>query len=146
MSSTTIRVKGAEEARRALGAAEGRARTAVGRAVVKTLIQGEAHMKRLLSQPGRGRLYGAHRASAPGQPPAVDTGTYRASWRHRFGGIGSASPTGDVYTEQERGPWLEFGTARMAARPHAGPVSERMAEDFRDNTVEALRATSRGGT
>jgi hypothetical protein len=46
----------------------------------------ENRIKRLLSMPGSGAWYtsksggGMHQASAPGEPPATDTGRYRASW------------------------------------------------------------------
>lgn len=138
----TIRVEGATEAAASIARYELRKRGALGRAVGKTLVQGQSHMRRTLSQPGRGRLYArgtvTHRASAPGQAPAVDTGQYRASWRHRSQGIGSANPGGALYTEQRRAPFLERGTRTMAARPHAGPVAEMMARDFRRNSVGAL--------
>jgi hypothetical protein len=56
-----------------------------------------------------------YRASAPGQPPAIRTGVYRASWRAKsVEGVDEAEVgTGDV-----RGPWLEKGTENMAPRPH----------------------------
>ena len=61
-------------------------------------------VRRKLSQPGTGRIYrigtgkrkarnlreqGLHRASAPGQPPAVDTGRLRQSWA--IGAIGKGA-------------------------------------------------------
>lgn len=135
----TIRVDGVDQAVKDLAAHELRKRGALSMAVAKTLLQGEAHMKQMLSQPGRGRVYGRHRASAPGDPPAPDFGQYRASWRHRTNGLGGVKPGGDLYTEQERAPHLERGTRRMGARPHAGPVAEAMRDDFRRNSTEALR-------
>ena len=59
-----------------------------------------------------GRVYGGHVASAPGQYPASDTGRL-------VGSIGAEiSPTSaTVGTNVEYGPYLEFGTSRMAARP-----------------------------
>lgn len=78
---------------------------------------------RLLSTPGKGRTYRRpknvlHRASAPGAPPAPDTGKYRASWTYQVG-EDSRGAYVDVGTNDERGPWFEFGTRNMAARPHA---------------------------
>ena len=63
----------------------------------------------------------SHTASAPGEPPAVDTGQYRASWAWKVLGGQKAV---EIFTDQERGPWLEFGTSRMAPRPHVRPVME----------------------
>lgn len=76
----------------------------------------------LLSTPGSGRTYRRgrvfHRASAPGAPPAVDTGKYRASWTYQVG-EDAQGPYVDIGTNDKRGPWLEHGTRRMKARPHA---------------------------
>ena len=67
---------------------------------------------------GPGRRF--HRASAPGQPPAKDTGkTYQSitvrrmakgKYRVRFGGAAG---------------YLEFGTSRMRARPFIIPAIEK---------------------
>lgn len=77
-------------------------------------------VKVILSSPGGGRVYGNHRASAPGQPPAPDTGAYRASWRHELtGALIVAMYPGPSPHPTQLGSWLEFGTSKMAARPHA---------------------------
>ena len=69
----------------------------------------------------RGRYY---TASAPGEPPAVRTGTFRNSWqatsRVVFGTYISRIES-DVTTDNGRytlGEILEKGTGRMAPRPH----------------------------
>jgi hypothetical protein len=71
---------------------------------------------------GGGRTYEkynprrSHTASAPGKYPSTDTGRLANS-------IGVASDMADrgksitVGTAVNYGPWLEFGTSRMAARP-----------------------------
>ena len=83
-------------------------------------------VRQILSQPGSGRVYGAHQASAPGQPPAPDTGLYRAAWT--FAVLDSTTvgmyprlPAGDH--PGQLGGWLEFGTSKMAARPHVRPTN-----------------------
>lgn len=75
-----------------------------------------------LSKPGKGRTYGRHTASAPGDPPAVDTGRLRQSitalkitpghWR--------------VGTNVEYAIYLEFGTRRVAPRPFFRPAVARL--------------------
>lgn len=102
-----------------LGAREGLTRVAV---------EVNGAIKKKLSEPGTGAVYLRgknrdieHRASAPGEPPAVDTGQYRASWKWRAGEE-NGEPFSEVFTSQARGPWLEFGTSRMQARPHLRPV------------------------
>jgi hypothetical protein len=100
---------------------------ATKRAIRDLTLATEREVKLELSKPGSGRVYrsrigGVHRASAPGQPPAVDTGSYRRSWQSRFedGGLVGIAGTGD-----ERGDWLEHGTTRMAPRPHLEAAVER---------------------
>ena len=56
-----------------------------------------------------------HRASAPGQYPASDTGRLANSVRMELPQVGDK--TGRVGTAVAYGPMLEFGTSRMAARP-----------------------------
>lgn len=74
-----------------------------------------------------GRYY---TASAPGEPPAVRTGTFRNSWQagssYSFGtktgrGTYIARIESDVMTDDGKhnlGEILEYGTSRMAPRPH----------------------------
>jgi hypothetical protein len=87
----------------------------------------DAQIKRKLSEPGRGRIYvrrsRVHQASAPGDPPAVDTGKYRASWSWVVHKVGEALEL-IVGTPDIRGPSLEYGTSRMDKRPHLRPVVE----------------------
>jgi phage gpG-like protein len=73
--------------------------------------------------PKSGRTYGAHTASAPGQYPASDTGRLAGSVRMELPQAGNV--TGRVGTAVAYGPMLEFGTARMAARPWLLPSFER---------------------
>lgn len=68
-----------------------------------------------------GRYY---TASAPGEPPAVRTDTFRNSWQPKshvvFGSYISRIES-NVMTDNERftlGEILEKGTSRMAPRPH----------------------------
>lgn len=98
-------------------------------ALARIGVASETEIKRILSQPGRGRTYRrgtvSHRASAPGDPPAVDLGHYRASWSWvvRKAGAGWELLVG---TPSKLGPWLEYGTSRMAARPHLRILSEKL--------------------
>ena len=84
-----------------------------------------------LSQPGHGRTYKrgeiVHRASAPGEPPAPDTGTARRTvgWiragalRWRFG-------TGSIVLL-----WLERGTRFILPRPWIFPSLRRALPKMR---------------
>ena len=74
-----------------------------------------------------GRYY---TASAPGEPPAVRTGTFRASWQpsaHALFGSYISRIESDVRTDNGRynlGEILEEGTSRMSARPHHDRILE----------------------
>jgi len=97
----------------------------------KLAQQVEAETKNSMVDEGTGRTYVrggiAHTASAPGQPPAVDTGnlknsiqTNRVSQREYRVNVGA-----------EYGIYLELGTSRMAARPFLTPAVERVAKYMR---------------
>ena len=97
----------------------------------------ERSVKHLLSKKGTGRTYKRgkkiHIASAPGQPPAVDTGILRASIFtdvsiKQDNVIGRVGPDVEhiaagtsVGTDVNYGLYLELGTRRMAARPFLRP-------------------------
>lgn len=92
-------------------------------------LEGDAEIKRILSEPGRGRVYvrkkRSHQASAPGQPPAVDFNIYRASWSWVVRKAGSALEL-LIGTEDKRAPWFEYGTSKMRPRPHARLLAEKL--------------------
>lgn len=116
-------------------------------------------VKRKLSQAGTGttyyiyraasgaRVWGtaprvgaiAHVASAPGQPPAVDLGIYRASWGFKMG-HDSRGRFVEVGTGDVRGPWFEYGTSRMEPRPHLRPAVNEYRDHVRVDLVEAITA------
>lgn len=82
---------------------------------------------RELSHAGGGRVYGRHRASAPGSPPAPDTGTLRNSI---YVQIQSAGPIRKVIKVGTRVPYatfLEYGTSKMRPRPFMRPAVARAA-------------------
>jgi len=70
-------------------------------------------------------------ASAPGQPPAVRTGTFRNSWQPSMEYSGSTflgKIESDARTDNGRyvlGELLENGTSRMAPRPHHDRIKEK---------------------
>lgn len=86
------------------------------------------NVKRIIrSSPAGGRQYGRrgpgrppHRASAPGEPPASDTGRLMSSYTFQVG-FGYV----DVGTNVQYAKWLEFGTSKMRPRPHFRPGIEQ---------------------
>ena len=77
----------------------------------------------VLGQDGSGRRYrNGHVASAPGQPPAPDTGNLRRNWREQsFAGVNGLGQGVDIRmqitSDVPYAKFLEFGTRKMAARP-----------------------------
>lgn len=86
---------------------------------------------RSLSQPGTGRRYGrrGHRASAPGEPPAVDTGRLKQSIQSEVT-RDATRVTARVGTNVTYAPFLEFGTRLMRARPFLGPALARARKRY----------------
>ena len=115
-------------------------RTAIGELVDLTTTDLQREITVTLSRPGTGREYrvargqasgnlrqrGIHRASAPGQPPAADTGTLRRSWQQggmsnidESDGVGtSANPTKRLGSNLPYARFLEYGTMHIAPRPY----------------------------
>lgn len=90
-----------------------------------------AEMKRIMALPKTGRTYRKkggvlHVASAPGQPPAMDTGNLTNSISMQM--IGPLQ--GRVNINAEYAAYLEYGTVRMAARPYLQPAIDQTRQDF----------------
>jgi HK97 gp10 family phage protein len=102
-----------------------------GLADVGVLVSNRVRQK--LSTPGTGRTYRrasvVHVASAPGKPPAVDTGRLRASYTWRTG-VDARGPYVEIGTNVLYAPFLEFGTRRMAARPHLRPAVNELRKEI----------------
>lgn len=107
------------------------------RGIHSASLRGEAILKAdLLSRPGSGELYGKHRASAPGEPPAPDTGRLRAATQadeqvRRDGD----DLVGRVVANTEYAAALEVGTERMAARPFLSRLKSDHGDDLRQAFV-----------
>lgn len=98
--------------------------------------------KSILDGKKSGRFYRLrtveHRASAAGEAPASDTGRLVNSIQSY------ATGNGEAITVAGRGtvhyaPLLEFGTARMAARPFLFPALEKSKAWIRQRLADALR-------
>jgi len=112
-----------------------------------TLVGSARLVRRQLSKPGMGFLYrvakgnakgrnirarGYHRASLPGQSPAVNTNRLRASWSvetvgNRPDGFANIFENGRAVvlrygSNVPYAPMLEFGTRRMKPRPYIKPT------------------------
>jgi len=108
------------------------------KAALRMALAIETDIKDRMSEPGRGIEYGTHTASAPGDPPAVDTGALRASILSREINDGAT-----VSSHMEYAVYLELGTSKMAPRPVwipvAREVSGRAVAVCRDGVADGLR-------
>lgn len=104
-------------------------------ATAETALEIETHAKQSMAQEKSGRMYGSHRASAPGEAPAIDTGHLASSIQ--------TAPEGRaayvVYTNAEYAARLEFGGARIAPRPFLGPAASAAAAGFRERMADLER-------
>lgn len=95
------------------------------------------------------RSLGFHKASAPGEPPAVDTGNLRRSWQTGFRTTQEQTPTTQGTRRRlfvgSAVPYarLEFGMGKIAPRPYLRPSaakSQTTAQNVMNNAVaKALR-------
>ena len=102
----------------------------------------EAAIKRQLSHPGSGRLYKhrsvTHQASAPGEPPAVDTGTLRRTIGQEVVEGVRRVGSGQAYAAaQEFGHVYEHGV--LEPRPFMRPALAEAKEEMNGAAVTALR-------
>jgi len=110
--------------------ADGLSQAAVERGVRAATIDAKGLMIGILSEPGKGRVYrkGAtvtHRASAPGQSPAPDTGRLRGSTQGEVFATAEGA-LGIVSVNTEYAAALELGTEKIAPRPFIS----RLATEF----------------
>jgi hypothetical protein len=95
-----------------------------------TIYDLDARIKDAMAQPKHGRLYqrGArvHQASAPGEAPAIDSGTLINDMEPRF----PAPTKGVLAICAEYAAYLEFGTRRIEPRPFAQPTVQGILEAF----------------
>lgn len=103
-----------------------------------------------------GRIYrvpgtrAEYRASAPGEPPAVRTGTFRNAWQQRTyaedqgsGALVHAVVQNGVTVKNGRllGDMLEHGTPRMAPRPYRQAIIDKATPKIRSIYGEPYHLT-----
>ena len=103
----------------------------------------ETEAKISMAGPQSGAMYGKHRASAPGDPPAIDTGALAGSiYTATYTENKPPAEATQVLPAPERntvhvGPaveyaeYLEFGTVNMAPRPFMQPALNKVADAVR---------------
>jgi HK97 gp10 family phage protein len=102
-----------------------RARLAVETTAKKLIMKGPKSGLLYKRGKGSGKKQKYHRASAPGQPPATDTGILASSIESKRDGLSAI-----VWTEKVYGKYLEFGTRDIEPRPWLTPAVEQNRERF----------------
>lgn len=77
-----------------------------------------------------------HVASAPGEPPASDTGRLANSIRTEYN---VATLTGRVVADAAYAAYLEYGTQRMAPRPFLRPALARQRQAIQEAVNDEVR-------
>ncbi|MBI5964935.1 MAG: hypothetical protein HY863_15760 [Chloroflexi bacterium] len=135
-----IKIEGIEDLVNKLSQLGGGAEDALADGLFAGAFVMEGFVKVTIQQSGKsGRTYQrgggkAHQASAPGEAPAIDYG-------HLINSIASArdGKGAIVYSNAEHAPKLEFGTARMAARP----FMRKAADEHSSEILNAIETTTR---
>lgn len=113
-----------------------------------TIARIEARYKGALSGPRNGRVYQKrqykgkilHRASAPGEPPATDTGNLAGSIYSRMTG----NLTGEIGATAEYAAVLELGGAHIAPRPALTPAVKAEWPEFEAGLRKLIRDRGHG--
>ncbi len=118
---------------------------AAARALRRTLLALEGFIRATLTGPRHGRVYRrgrrVHVASAPGEPPAVDTGNLVNSVAARPNIVVRAlQAIGIVSVGAEYALFLEKGTKKMAKRPYA----QKTLDDYKDDLFDLFQRLFRG--
>lgn len=105
------------------------------------VLQGEIRQV-MRDSPRGGKLYRrgrgvSHRASAPGEPPAPDTGRLMGSIQVEPATAGTL--VAQVFSAAEYARRLEFGDVRVKPRPAWRPATERVREHWSQIMREYLQ-------
>ena len=138
-----IKVKGVKKALQSLKALEKDLEEPF-REVIKgggQLIRGEA-IKSIQTGPKSGRTYEkynprrTHKASAPGQPPASDTGFLVNNIKRK---IDADKMGGEIASRAFYSKFLEFGTSKMLPRPFMFPALEKNRQKILKRINQAIK-------
>ena len=131
-------IKGISEYEKKMKARKDKAEKERKKAIKRVALSIAADAVRSIQRgPKTGRVYGKHRASSPGEPPASDTGNLARSVT-----VSEMTDDGDAVITV-RAPYaatLEFGTkdGTIAERPFLRPAVERHKQELIDALKEAI--------
>lgn len=121
----------------------------VQKAAMRGVVRGTESVKarmveRILQPPKSGRIYKrntvSHQASAPGESPANDTGRLAGSVTTTYD---IPNITGYINVSTAYAAALEYGTARVAARPYARVSLAEKAEEIRADIAAEIAGALR---
>ena len=84
-----------------------------------------------------------HRSSAPGEPPASDTGYLVNNIKRR---MDSDKLGGEVRSRADYSKYLEYGTSKMMPRPYMFPALEKHRGKITQRINRAVKAANRSGS
>ena len=115
--------------------------------VEKALLKGATDIERdakiSMRGPKSGKFYKTynkkkkHRASAPGEAPAVDTGRLRSSIKYSLVASGKLAEV-IIGSDVEYAKYLEMGTSKMEPRPFLQPALEKNREQIKKEVADAI--------
>ena len=119
----------------------------LGRAVMAGAFVLETKIKVSMSASSHsGKMYAGHRASAPGETPAVDTGNLVNSIKSELVSSSDTDAWANVGTGVEYAEYLEFGTSRMEARPFMRPAYDENVEQITETVKTWAKRQIDGAT
>lgn len=92
-------------------------------------------MQAKMQGPKNGILYGSHRASAPGEAPAIETGSIHDGFR-----VESSGATTNVYNDSDHWMHMEYGTIHIAPRPFIATTLEESSNEIARVYADELAA------
>lgn len=148
----SVKVEGLERIHRVSRQVQQSIDTELKRALLVSAKKVEGDAKRSIMEGGKtGRIYKrggvVHRASAPGEAPANDTGRLVNNINSSLNTVKGNEAT--VWVNKASVAYaamLEFGTHLMSARPFFFPALERNKEWIRERLNKAVRDGARKGT
>jgi HK97 gp10 family phage protein len=143
-------VVGAEEVQAKLNKITSQAKKLIGHAVFKGVTDVESEAKKSIQMGGKsGIVYSRynpkrkHRASAPGEPPASDTGFLVNNIKRHMSGD---NLEGEVRSRADYSKFLEFGTSKMLPRPFMFPALEKNRGKIKQRIEKAVQVANRRNT
>ena len=119
----------------------------LGEAVLKGALILETEVKTSMATASHsGRTYKGHKASAPGETPATDTGVLINSLISR---LESATPKRAKATfgpTVEYGVYLEYGTSKMEKRPYLRPAFDKKLSTIESTIREYVTSKLKGAS